>query len=113
MNENENEVSQAEQPEQTPEQAQVEPERDFGAEVEDLLREFPEAAKAGRLPDEVVQACARDGRSALDAYRDWALTTRAAAFRERSAQRAPVRGVSGGGAVENQGKDAFLSGFDS
>ncbi len=109
MNENENEVGQAEQAEQTPDA----PERDFGAEVEDLLREFPEAARAGRLPDEVVQACARDGKSALEAYRDYALTTRAAAFRERSAQRAPVRGVSGGGAVENQGKDAFLSGFDS
>lgn len=108
-NENAEQTTQIEQPEQAPDA----PERDFGAEVEDLLREFPEAAEAGRLPDEVVQACARDGKSALEAYRDWALTARAAAFHERSAHRAPVRGVSGGGAVENQGKDAFLSGFDS
>jgi len=84
------------------------PERDFDGEINELLEEFPEAARQGRLPDEVIEA-AGEGRTLADAYRDYALARQGQAH---PAWSAPVRGVSEGYAVESQGKDAFMTGFD-
>ncbi len=84
--------------------------RDFAGEVAELAREFPEAGRDGRLPEEVVTAAVREGKSVVEAYREYAL---AHADQPRdNAARAPVRGVSGGWPVEDQGRDAFLSGFE-
>lgn len=91
-------------------------ERNFAGEVADLLREFPEVRGSGPLPDEVVMEAARNGTTLLEAYRAHAMAVRGgehASGRNERQWRAPVRGVSGTGAVEDRGRDPFMSGFDA
>ena len=98
----------------------------FRAEVDDLLKRFPEwkdkLAKGEGLPEEVIAACAKDGaplRAALAEYevkqakreiehlrREIAILRQNAA----AAAKAPVRGAAAGG-VEPKGKDPFLEGL--
>lgn len=89
--------------------------RDFAGEVAELAREFPEAGRDGRLPEEVVTAAVREGKTVVEAYREYALA-HAGQDRVRQAwanvARAPVRGVSGSWPVEDQARDAFLRGFE-
>lgn len=106
-------------------------ERDFGSEVRALLEERPEIMARGKLPDEVIQACARDGTSVRQAYAEWEARQRSEQDRQRdeeltrlrrenevlrqnadSAARAPVTG-STGGAADKEAKDDFLMGFEA
>lgn len=90
--------------------------RDFDSEVADLVREFPEAVRGGAMPEEVVRAAVLEGKSLLEAYRDYALATQGqesvALWNSRNRSRAPVRGVSGGAPVMGQARDLFLTGFE-
>lgn len=106
-------------PETTPTPAPTEPVRDFKAEVEQLKALFPEVKE---IPDEVACAAAK-GVPLLSAYlalRDKQSAQTAAALKKEnqilrqnaaSAAKAPVRGVSGGGAVQKP-VDPALKGFD-
>lgn len=94
--------------------------RDFRAEVEQLKALYPEF---GEVPDEVAKAAARGVPllSAYLAYRDKQSAKTAASLRRENevlkqnaaaAAKAPVRGVSGGGAAQKK-PDPFLKGFDA
>ena len=97
----------------------AEPIRDFKAEVEQLKALFPEVKE---IPDEVARAAAK-GVPLLSAYlalRDKQSAQTAAALKKEnqilrqnaaSAAKAPVRGVSGGGAAQKP-VDPALKGFD-
>ena len=77
--------------------------RDYGTEIAALLEEYPELV-GGTLPREVVEA-ALNGDSLADAYR---------AYMSRTLRsNAPVRGVSGGAAVQHRSEDDFLRGFNA
>lgn len=93
--------------------------RDFRAEVEQLRALFPEVTE---IPDEVARAAARgvDMVSAYLALKDRRSAETVAKLRKEnqilrqnaaSAAKAPVRGVSGGGAVQKK-EDPALKGFD-
>jgi hypothetical protein len=98
--------------------------RDFKGEVADLLKAHPEL-RGTQLPDEVVKACVVDGRSLAGAYEAYARKKTEAENRAvkaenkrlkqnaDAARRAPVRGVSKGGATNTQPDDPFLIGFNS
>ena len=100
------------------------PERDFKAETLELLKARPELY-GKKLPDEVVQSCVREGKPLLKAYTEYeARQSKAETAKLRkenqilkqnaaSAAKAPVRGVSGGGATDTRPKDPFEEGFDS
>lgn len=95
------------------------PVRDLKGEVEQLKALFPDVKE---IPDEVAQAAGK-GISVLTAYlayREKQATKTAAALKKEnqvlrqnaaSAAKAPVRGVSGGGAVQKK-EDPALKGFD-
>lgn len=91
----------------------MENERDFSAEVAELIAERPELA-GGELPEEVTQACL-DGRRLKDAFDRYAgeRAEREEILRqnELSGARAPVGGVSGGGAAPSREADDFLRGL--
>lgn len=98
--------------------------RDFKGEVADLLKLHPELIGT-QLPDAVVQACVVDGRSLVGAYEEYARKKAEAENRAvkaenkrlkqnaDAARRAPVRGVSKGGATNTQPDDPFIIGFNS
>ena len=97
-------------------------ERDFRREVTLLLEHYPEL-KGKTLPDEVAYA-AVEGEDLLAAYEAYLAALDAAEIdmrekqnavqqqNRRMAERAPVRGISGGSAVKLQGEDDFLRGFN-
>lgn len=84
-------------------------ERDFAQEVQELYDARPEL-KGEQLPEDVVKACAVDGKRLSDAYRDYA-DRKTAQQNETAARRAPVRSVTKGGSVEATPEDPFLRGF--
>lgn len=101
-------------------------ERDFRAEVAELIRTYPDDNLSGKpLPDEVIQNCVRERKPLVVAYADYKMKQTAnelAALRKENntlkhnaaaAQRAPVRGVTGGGATDTTPDDPFVKGFDS
>lgn len=96
--------------------------RDFKAEVLDLVTAHPEL-KGKQLPEQVIQTCLK-GRSLVGAYEEYVrkqaeAETRAVKAENKrlkqnadAARRAPVRGVSKGGAANNEPDDPFLAGFN-
>ena len=98
--------------------------RDLGAEAEELLRVFPEM-QGRSIPTEVVLESLNGKKSLTAAFAAWnerqhrtelERLRRENGRREagkRAAERAPVRGVSGGGGAEPRPADPFLAGFDS
>ncbi len=89
------------------------PKRDFRAELEELLAAYPDALRAGALPEEVKRA-ALGGKSVLLAYAEHRLRqaeeeNRLLRQNMRNLGAAPVRG-SGGAAPA---ADEFVRGFDS
>lgn len=98
--------------------------RDFKGEVADLLKLHPEI-RGSQLPESVVRACVIDGRSLVGAYEEYARKKAEAENRAvkaenkrlkqnaDAARRAPVRGVSKGGATNTQPDDPFIIGFNS
>ena len=98
--------------------------RDYAGEVADLLKVHPEL-RGTQLPDEVVNACVVEGRSLVGAYEAYmrkqteAENKAVKAENKRlkqnadAARRAPVRGVSKGGAPKVEPDDPFLIGFNS
>ena len=103
---------------------QAEGGRDLGAETEELLRVFPEM-RGRSIPNEVVLDSLRGRRPLTAAFAAWTekqhrqeLEALRREYGRRSAgqsaaQRAPVRGVSGGGGADTRPTDPFLSGFNS
>lgn len=115
----------AEPPVETP--AKVTPStgaRDFQAEIAELLKAKP-ALRGQKLPEEVVQAVVKDGKSVLAAYTDYAeqqSNAELAALRKENqilkqnaaaAAKAPVSSTTKGGATDTKAKDPFIEGFDS
>ena len=98
--------------------------RDYAGEVADLLKIHPEL-RGTQLPNEVVNACVAEGRSLVGAYEAYmrkqteAENKAVKAENKRlkqnadAARRAPVRGVSKGGAPKAEPDDPFLIGFNS
>lgn len=98
--------------------------RDFKAEAVDLLQIHPEL-RGTRLPDEVVTACVVNGRPLVAAYEEYRRRQSEAENRAIKAEnkrlkqnadaasRAPVRGVSKGGATNVEPDDPFLIGFNA
>lgn len=98
-----------------------EPTRDFRAQVRQLKAIFPDFKS---MPQEVMSAYENgaDLMSAYSAYRVRAAEKASQAVKKEnrilkqnaaSAAKAPVKGVSGGGATGVQKEDPFLKGFDS
>ena len=97
-------------------QVQEQPaERDFEGEVKALYEARPEM-KGQELPQEVVEAC-MEGKTVSEAYTDYARKkhqeARIQRQNEKNAAKAPVRGLSGGGATNVGAEDAFLRGFNT
>lgn len=122
-------MAEAPQAESTPEEdsapaGAAAPERDFQAEATALLSARPDL-RGKTLPQEVVSDCVLNGKNLLLAYAEYeAKQEKAAAVKLRkendilrqnaaSAAKAPVRGISGGGATDTKAKDPFEEGFDS
>lgn len=98
--------------------------RDYQAEVEELLQARPQL-RGQALPDAVSRAAVEGDKRLLLAYLDYE-AQQAQAENERlrkeneiykqnaaTAARSPVRGVSGGGATDLKPSDPFLDGFNS
>ena len=113
-----------EEPAQVSEPTSEPPARDFKAEIQELYRVNP-AWRGKQLPDEVAKACAIGNKKLVDAVAEYeARQTKAEAVKLRkenqilkqnaaSAAKAPVKGVTGGGATDTKAKDDFEMGFDS
>jgi hypothetical protein len=99
--------------------------RNFEAEVKTLLEIRPDLKAPGtKLPDEVTRACVESGRPLAVVYLEYEAKQNQAKYdalakenkrlkqNADAARRAPVRGVSRGGAVESKEDDPFLKGFD-
>lgn len=98
--------------------------RDYQAEVEELLQARPQL-RGQALPDAVSRAAVEGDKRLLLAYLDYeAQQVQAENERLRkeneiykqnaaTAARSPVRGVSGGGATDLKPSDPFLDGFNS
>ena len=98
--------------------------RDFKAEVTDLLNLHSEL-KGQRLPEEVVRECVANNRPLVKVYEEYigrkkeaeatALRAENKTLKQNAeaARRAPVRGVTKGGAVDAEPDDPFLKGFNS
>lgn len=95
--------------------------RDFVAEVEQLRALYPDFKET---PEEVAKAVAKGVPllSAYIAYREKISSKTAASLKKENAvlkqnaassAKAPVKGVTGGGATNPQKKDFFIEGFDS
>ena len=95
--------------------------RDFVREVQQLKALYPEFKE---MPDEVAKATANgaDLLTAYVAYREKQTSKAAASLKKEnevlkqnaaSAAKAPVRGVTGGGATDTKPKNNLLAGFDS
>lgn len=101
-------------------------ERDFKSEVEALLDIRPELKKPGtKLPEEVTEECVKTGRPLATVYLEYEARQAKAKYdallkenkklkqNAEAASRAPVRGVSRGGATDTKANDdPFLKGFD-
>lgn len=106
-------------------------ERNFETEVTELLKVRPQLA-GKTLPNEVVMESLKSGKTVLMAYLEYENQQREAEVKtlrssltesekERktlkrnaeAASRAPVRGVSGGGATDTNPEDDFVRGFNS
>ena len=100
--------------------------RDYKSEVAALLDLRPELKKPGtKLPDEVTSECVKTGRPLAVVYLEYEARQEKARYEEllkenkklkqnaEAASRAPVRGVSRGGAPSKQEDDPFMSGFNS
>ena len=98
--------------------------RDYQAEVEELLQARPQL-RGQALPDAVSRAAVEGDKRLLLAYLDYE-AQQAQAENERlrkeneiykqnaaTAARSPVRGVSGGGATDLKPSDPFLDGFNA
>lgn len=97
--------------------------RDFAAEIRELWAMRPEL-KGTTIPSEVAAAAA-SGQNLTLAYLNYeAKQSKSEADKLRrendvykqnaaAAAKAPVKGVTGGGATDTQPKDPFLEGFDS
>ena len=97
--------------------------RDFRAEATSLIQARPDLA-GKQLPNEVLTAF-NAGKNLLAAYTEYeARQAKAEVAKLRkeneiykqnaaSAAKAPVKGVSGGGATDTKAKDPFEEGFDS
>lgn len=104
-------------------QTSAAPARDFRADASELIKARPDLA-GKQLPHEVLVAYGA-GKNLLAAYTDYEVKqAKAEASKLRkeneiykqnaaSAARAPVKGVSGGGATDTKAKDPFEEGFDS
>lgn len=98
--------------------------RDFGAEVQELLQARPQLV-GKPLPEEVANAAVAGGKRLVDAYLDYeAAGAKREAERLRkenhvlkqnadAAKRAPVKGTTGGGKTDTRPSDPFLEGFNS
>lgn len=84
-------------------------ERDFEQEVRELYKANP-GLRGEELPEDVVKDCI-GGKKLLDAYDAYA-EAQAEKQNKRSADRAPVKSVTGGGSVDTRPEDAFLRGFN-
>lgn len=112
-------LTDAEEEPTTPAAEETSPERDFVSEVQQLRALYPEVKE---IPDEVALAAA-NGTNLLTAYLTFKgrQTQKAAASLKRenevlkhnaaSAAKAPVRGVTGGGATNTKPDDPFLKGL--
>jgi hypothetical protein len=108
---------------ETAQTAPVTPQRDFKGEVAELIAAKPELL-GKQLPAE-VQVAAAGGKRLIDAYRDYESKQKdaeAARLKKENkilkhnaetASRAPVKGVTGGGATDNEPEDPFVKGFNS
>lgn len=114
----------AQQPQQQTEQPARESGRNYQSEVLELLRERPDL-QGKKLPDEVIRACALEGKRLPVAYAEYE-TRQEKAEAERlrqenavlkqnakNAARAPVKGAVGGGSTQTQPEDDFIKGFNS
>jgi len=113
-----------EEPPAEPVAAPAEPaprERDFQAEVRQLRALYPDFKE---MPDEVASAVANGAGllTAYVAYREKQTSQAAASLKREnevlkqnaaSAAKAPVRGVTGGGATNTKPKSPLFAGFDS
>lgn len=99
------------------------PARDFATEVQELWSMRPDL-KGTKIPSEVAAAAADGQNLALAYFAYEANQARATAEQLRqenntykqnaaTAAKAPVKGVSGGGATNTEPEDPFLKGFDS
>ena len=113
----------AEQPTTAPSAAPVEtsPVRRFDQEVQQLKALYPDFKE---MPDEVAKAAANGTNllTAYLAYREKQTSKAAASLKKEnevlkqnaaSAAKAPVRGITGGGATNTKPKSDLLKGFDS
>ena len=105
----------------TPDSNPVAPARNFMAEVEQLKALYPEFKE---MPDEVAKSVANGANllTAYLAYREKQTSKAAASLKKEnevlkqnaaSAAKAPVKGVTGGGATNIKGQSDLLKGFDS
>ena len=85
-------------------------ERDFEQEVKELYDARPEL-KGEALPEDVVRACAVEGKRLSEAYDTYAEEA-AEKQNKKSAAQAPVRSVTRGGGVDARPEDTFLRGFN-
>lgn len=83
--------------------------RDMEGEVRALYEAHPEL-KGEELPEEVVTACAVEGKELTKAYEAYAEERES---KKTPAAHAPVRSVTRGGSVDARPADAFLRGFDA
>lgn len=96
---------------------------DYMRQVEELVEKFPEL-KGKTIPEEVIRAV-MEGKTLVEAYEDYLAEQSLQYFaadgerqmeekpHRRTADNAPVKGVSGGSAVGEQGEDDFLRGFNA
>lgn len=108
---------------EAPQQVQSQ-DRDFKAEVQELLSAHPELV-GKELPDEVAQNAINNGESLLDAYQKYDRNNQARRVQDlvkenqvlkqnaETAKRAPVTGVTGHGIEGNEPDDPFMEGFNS
>lgn len=107
----------------TPVQTNNPPARDFASEVKELWAMRPDL-KGTTIPSEVAKAAAEGQNLSLAYFAYEAKQAKATAEQLRqenntykqnaaTAAKAPVKGVSGGGATDTQPEDPLLKGFDS
>ena len=104
------------------------PARDYNAEAMELVKARPDLA-GKPIPEEVRKACVVDNKTLLVAYTEYETRQKNAEMsreleqlrrenkimkqNEASANRAPVKGVRGGGATDTKPEDDFMRGFNS
>lgn len=98
--------------------------RDYNAEALELVKARPDLG-GKPIPEEVRKACVEDNKTLLVAYIEYEAKQQKAEMEklrrenqimkqnEASANRAPVKGVRGGGATDTTPEDDFMRGFNS